>query len=108
MKEKDAIETFLKRSRSPRLTINKLCKWEEKLTLKENARNLELTVESTRAFSVRFGLKFKRIRNAGKTLPQLKTDAYLELRKIGWSFEDIAKTFDRTKQSVEEVLRRRD
>jgi hypothetical protein len=108
MKKSEAIEIYFRVSRTPRLTLEKLLKWDEKLSLEENARNVGLTTGAARTFQIRFGLAFKRIINSGRKIPSTRSDAYAVLRKDDWTFKEIADLFGVSKQAVEEALRRRD
>lgn len=109
MERQQAIEIYLAKTINGRNTINKIMEWDETKSMKDNAKFLNFkTSGSCTQFALRFGLRAKTIRGKTRCMKSIKTQAYVELRKIGWKYDEIAAAFDRTKQNIEQSIGRRD
>ena len=107
MNKSKAIEVYLKHSSHIVRTLPRLMKWEENLDIKENSISLGLTMEYTRKFARTFGLNFKKrdypfnMRLIKKR--DLRLSAIKCLRNTNWTFSQIGKLFNLSKQRVEQI-----
>lgn len=106
MTEKEAIKRVLNVNNHARIAVERILLWDESKTMQDNARKLNISAPMASRLVGEYHLKFKH-RRAEWVGKHPKTLAYLDLRKAGWTLQDIADVFKVTHQAISLCLKTR-
>ena len=110
MDKKEAVYRALRYNSNFRRIIDRLCKWDNNLTVKEFIFREGMSYHSKSTidrFIRHYHLKFVRVRqnlHLKKNPNELRLSAMRKLKREGWTYEMIAKCFKCTRQNVEAFL----
>ena len=102
-----ASEIYVRENKHAQRLVSKIMRWNGDHTMHQNALKLSMSMGCARNFQSRYGLPFKKINaGSGRIKRTRRTEAYIELRKLGWAMVDIATVFQVSRQAVEDGIRR--